>query len=247
LSKTPKKRSPRLPAKRARKPSRSKAPSKEEAPQSRKYYPAFIDLAGKPCVVVGGGKVAERKVLSLLEAGASVKVVSPELTARLKREKSSGSIRHTARRFRATDLAGAYLLIVSTDSPSDNIKISDKARAKGVPLINAVDMPEHCNFIVPASVRRGPLAIAVSTSGASPAMAREIRKELETLYGAGFGRYLERLERERARALDTIADAAERMRFLKSLASDKILKMLREGRSPEIKAPAGRGRRKKRK
>jgi precorrin-2 dehydrogenase/sirohydrochlorin ferrochelatase len=234
LRKKPKKRSP-SPAKRASRPARRKAPA--AAAPRRKYYPAFVELTGAPCVVVGGGKVAERKVLSLLEAGAGVKVISPELTARLKKEKSSGSIRHTARRFRSTDLAGAYLVIVATDSPEENAKIADAARARGVPLINTVDMPEHCNFIVPASVRRGPLTIAVSTSGASPAMAREIRKELEGLYGASFGRYLQRLERERERALDTISDAAERMRFLKSLASDKILKMLREGVSPEPRAP----------
>jgi precorrin-2 dehydrogenase/sirohydrochlorin ferrochelatase len=225
---------------RASRPVRKKAPTKAEGTSRRKYYPAFIDLTGKPCVVVGGGKVAERKVLSLLEAGAKVKVVSPELTSRLKREKSSGAIRHTARRFRSTDVKGAYLVIVATDSTDDNVRISEAAKKQGVPLINTVDMPEHCGFIVPASVKQGPLTIAVSTSGASPAMAREIRRELEGLYGAAFGRYLERLERERNNAMDTIADAAERMRFLKSLASDTILKMLREGLEPEIKAPAKR-------
>lgn len=233
-------------AKRAKKPSSKTAPVTADGPARRKYYPAFIDLTGRPCAVVGGGKVAERKVLSLLEAGASVKVVSPELTPRLKREKSSGNINHTARKFRATDISGAYLVIVSTDSAEDNIRIADAAKKQGVPLINTVDMPEHCGFIVPASIKRGPLTIAVSTSGASPAMAREIRKELEGLYGASFGKYLERLEQEREHALDTIADAAERMRFLKSLASDTILKMLREGKSPEIKARAKKGRKKAR-
>jgi|GEM_PF-359809 len=230
----PKKKSPVPAAKRKR--SRGPAAKKATARASsapKKYYPAFVDITGKPCVVVGGGKVAERKVLSLLEADAKVKVVSPELTARLRKEKSSRRITHTARRARPSDLAGAYLAIISTDSAEENIRIADAARAKGVPLINTVDMPEHCGFIVPASIRRGPLTIAVSTSGASPAMAREIRKELEGLYGASFGKYLEKLQRERERAIDTIVDAAERMRFLKSMASDKILKMLRDEEKPK--------------
>ncbi len=93
-------------------------------------------------------------------------------------------------------------------------------------------MPDYCNFIVPATVKRGPLTIAVSTSGASPAMARAIRKELEGLYGPAFGKYLKELQKRRARTLSAVKDPGERERFLKSLASDRILKMLRKGQSP---------------
>ncbi len=214
-----------------------------------KYYPAFIDLTDKPCVVAGGGNVAERKVFSLLDAGARVKVVSPTLTKRLRKAQSTGRIKHTKRAFSPSDLRGTYLVIVATDSPEENIKISGAANIMGTPLINVVDMPDYSSFIVPATMKRGPLAISVSTSGASPAMAREIRKELEGLYGAAFGKYLERLERQRAHVVRSIKDAAERMRFFNSLASDKILKMLREGKTPEIKAPrkkAGRKGRRKR-
>jgi precorrin-2 dehydrogenase/sirohydrochlorin ferrochelatase len=191
-------------------------------------------------VVAGGGKVAQRKALDLLDAGARVKVISPTLTKRLQQEKTSGRIKHTKRRFRAADLRGAYLVIVATDSPEDNEKIADACGAKkgaGLqkgtgPLLNVADVPEHCNFIVPATVKRGPLTIAVSTSGASPAMARAIRKELEGLYGPAFGKYLKELQKRRARTLGAVKDPGERERFFKSLASDRILKMLRKGQSP---------------
>jgi precorrin-2 dehydrogenase/sirohydrochlorin ferrochelatase len=235
LRKKPKKRSPNTPARRAKPSTRTEA-SPKKAPRG-KYYPAFIDLRDKPCVVVGGGTVAERKALSLLDAGAKVTVVSPTLTEKLRKAQSSGGIKHTKRRFSPSDLRGTYLVIVATDSLEENIKISGAANIMGTPLINVVDMPEHCNFIVPASVRRGPLTISVSTAGASPAMAREIRKELEGLYGAAFGNYIKELQRKREHALLSIKDDAERTRFFNSLASDKILKMLREGKTPEVKVP----------
>ncbi len=180
---------------------------------------------------MGGGGVAERKALSLLEAGARVRVVSPRLTARLGKEKARGTIRHTPRRFRPSDLRGAFLAIAATDSPEDNIRVSEAAGRYGA-LVNAVDMPERCSFIVPATLRRGPLTIAVSTSGASPAMARAIRKELQALYGARFARYLGKLEAVREKALAEIKDPAERAGFLRELASEKTLEMLRKGRGP---------------
>ncbi len=213
----------------------------EERPASRKrprrsYYSAFVDLTDKPCIVVGGGRVAERKVAGLLEAGAKrVKVVSPNLTKELLSRKSAGSIKHSGHRFTPADLRGAYLVIAATDYPEENRRIAGAAGNMGIPLVNVVDMPEHCGFIVPSTVRRGPLTIAVSTSGASPAMARAIREELEGLYGPAFGKYLKSLERERTIALRRIKDPAERERFLKSLASDKILKMLREGKQPQLR------------
>jgi precorrin-2 dehydrogenase/sirohydrochlorin ferrochelatase len=189
------------------------------------YYPVFLDLRGKDCLVVGGGKVAERKVLSLLRAGADVRVVSPKLTARLEKEKSSGRVRHSSRGFRKSDLKGAFLVIAATDSEEENRKVSE---AKDM-LVNVVDRPELCSFIVPSTVRRGPLQLAISTSGASPAMARAIREELEELYGPGFGAYLKHLEAVRAKAVREIKDRKARERRLKGLASRDIIKKLRKG------------------
>lgn len=193
-----------------------------KSPHPERYYPVFLDLRDKPCVVVGGGKVAERKALELIKAGASLKVVSPDLTPRLTKEKDKGTIRHIARRFRDIDLKGAFLVVAATDDQSVNERIG----ARNDLLVNVVDQPAHCNFIVPSTVRRGPLAIAISTSGTSPAMARAIRQDMETLYGPEFGQCLKDIQKKRARAMKDIPDPKEREKYLKSLASpDKVAKL----------------------
>jgi precorrin-2 dehydrogenase/sirohydrochlorin ferrochelatase len=187
------------------------------------YYPAFLNLKGKKAVVVGGGKVAERKVLSLLKSGAEVTVVSPFLTVRLAREKSRESIRHLPRRYRKNDLKGAFIVIAATDSPEINHTVGRDAPA----LVNVVDVPEECNFIAPSIVKRGPLTIAISTGGISPAMSKALRKELEGLYGNRFSDYLGFVKKIRARAMTEIDDRKERETLLKGLASEEMLEMLR--------------------
>jgi precorrin-2 dehydrogenase/sirohydrochlorin ferrochelatase len=201
----------------------SKPPAHPEA-----YYPVFLDLRGKPCVVVGGGRVAERKALALLAAGARLTVVSPALTVRLRKEKDGGRLRHVERAFRPGDLRGAFLVIAATDDE----KVNEAVAARKDLLVNVVDRPEHCTFIVPASVRRGPLHVAISTSGTSPAMARAIREDMERTYGKEFGLYLRKLSRIRERAVQEIPDPRERERFLKTLASERIVKMLKRGKLP---------------
>src|SRR5512140_2814890 len=133
-----------------------------------KYYPVFLDLHERPCVVVGGGRVAERKALSLLAAGANVTVVSPSLTATLQELSSSGRITHRARTFDAADIADAVLAIAATGSPEVNAEIGRLCREKQV-LVNVAAPPGESSFIVPSVVDRGALLIAVSTSGESPA------------------------------------------------------------------------------
>jgi len=177
-------------------------------------------------VVVGGGKVAERKTLSLLKAGADVTVISPEITRRLEKEKSKASIRHIPRKYKTGDLKGASLVVSATDSRAENIKVSKEAKRRNIP-VNVVDTPDLCSFIVPSTVRRGPLTIAISTSGASPAMAKAIRKELEKLYGREFGVYLGKIRRLRERKKSGIKDKKEREKLFKTLASGDILKKLR--------------------
>lgn len=194
------------------------------------YYPVFLDLRGKTCVVVGGGKVAERKALSLIRAGARLKLISPSLTPRLEKEKAKGALKHVSRAFRRSDLKGAFLVIAATDDLEENRMVAGESGL----LVNVVDTPELCNFIVPSTLRRGPLAISVSTSGASPAMAREIRKDLEALYGKEFGAYLRKLRGVRERAVREIRDPAEREKFLKSLASSAVLRKLRAGKLPRL-------------
>ena len=153
------------------------------------YYPIFVQLQGESALVVGGGSVARRKVETLLEYGASVSIASRVLCPKLERLVENGEIRFLGKEFRETFLEGVFLVIAATDDKELNHGISRVARARGL-LINAVDQPEDCNFIVPSIVNRGNLQIAISTSGKSPAMAKKIRKELEGLYGTEYESFL---------------------------------------------------------
>jgi precorrin-2 dehydrogenase/sirohydrochlorin ferrochelatase len=187
------------------------------------YYPAFLNLHGKKAVIVGGGNVAERKVLTLVKAGAAVTVISPTLTKRLLKEKERKNIHHIARNYRQGDLRGSFLVIAATDVPSVNSRIAKEAPS----LVNVVDVPKECTFIAPSVITRGPLSIAISTGGASPAFSKTIRKELEKVIGPEVGEYLKFAGAMRKKALAEISDREKRERFLKDLASEKTLQSLR--------------------
>lgn len=199
------------------------------------YYPVFLNLRGKKAVVVGGGKVAERKILTLLEAGADITVVSPHITKRIEKEKSRGNLRHISRSYRKRDLDNAFLVIAATDSLVTNDRVSEDAPC----LVNVVDIPKLCNFIVPSTVNRQPLTIAISTGGVSPALSRSIRKKLEKEFGFEFAHYLKSLRKIRAKAMVVIRDKRKRSRFLKSLVSEKMIEMLREKGFKETEKMAG--------
>lgn len=147
-----------------------------------KYYPVFLDILGKKCVVVGGGEVAARKVRRLLDCGAQVVVVSPELTTELIILKTERAIEHIAAEYNFQYIAGAVLIIGATDEEKTNAAISSDARSLGIP-VNIVDDPQKCDFILPSIVERGELTFAISTGGNSPALARRLREELEAAYG----------------------------------------------------------------
>jgi len=201
------------------------------------YYPVYLNLQKRKAVVIGGGRVAERKVKSLLKAGASVTVISPELTGGLLRLREKGSIRHHERAYRKGDLGNALVVIAATDSEAVNTKIAREAPA----LVNVVDVPKLCNFIAPSVVQRGPLNIAISTSGASPALSRSIRRELELLYGPGIALYLAFVGKIRARALREIQDRKRREAFLKRLGSAGMLGLLRKKGFQAAKAEISAG------
>ncbi len=152
--------------------------------QSSSYYPVFLDIAGKRCVVIGGGQVALRKAQTLLEYGAKVEVISPELCPELAElvPMESGEISVSRRQYRSGDLKGAFLAIVATNNKETNHRIAREARSQGV-LVNVVDDAEHCDFILPSLVRRGDVTIAISTAGRSPALARKLRTRLEQVFG----------------------------------------------------------------
>jgi len=198
------------------------------------YYPVFLNLQNKKAVVIGGGKVAERKILSLLKAKADITVISPDITAKIEKEKQKGTIKHINRRYRNGDITSAFLVIAATDSPRLNKLISDEAPC----LVNAVDMPSLCNFIVPSVVQRGFLTIAISTSGVSPALSRSIRKEIEDIYGPEFSEYLKALQCIRAEAMNVISNQKQRGAFLKSVASDGMIRVLRKKGAKETRKKA---------
>ena len=141
-----------------------------------KYYPVFLDLKDRPVLVVGAGKVALRKTRGLLEAGARVTVIAPEWES----EFEELSVRLIRRRFRASDLAGAFLVFAATDDRLTNHRIGIAAKGRGL-FANIADSAEECGFITPARVNRGEVQIAISTGGESPRLSAELRKKLEEI------------------------------------------------------------------
>jgi len=147
-----------------------------------KYYPVFWNIAGKKCVVVGGGEVAQRKALRLIDCGATVFIISPVLTGELASLKEKNKIAHIAQEYSPEHIYGAALVIGATDDGEINAVVSRDARKQGIP-VNIVDDPQKCDFILPSLVERGDLTFAVGTAGNSPALARHLREELERAYG----------------------------------------------------------------
>lgn len=153
------------------------------------YYPIMLNIKGKRCVVVGGGKVALRKVKMLLECGAKVTVISPALHQDLIRLAKDKAIRLIKQDYKPEDLDGAVVLIAATDVEEINRSVAQEAKRRGV-LVNVVDDPGNSDFIVPSLLRRGDLTIAISTGGGSPALAKKIRKNLEHLLGKEYAHLL---------------------------------------------------------
>ena len=149
------------------------------------FYPVFLDLGDRRCLVVGGGTVAERRVEGLLATGARVTVISPRVTAALSALAADGRIGLESRGYREGDLAGVDLAFVATDAREVNASAAREARERGV-WVNAADDPTHCTFILPALVRRGDLTVAVATGGTSPALARAVREELDAYFTAEY-------------------------------------------------------------
>lgn len=197
-----------------------------------RYYPVYLDLHERPCVVVGGGQVAERKVHSLIQADAQVTIVSPSLTPALQLLFSAGRIIHKARTFEDTDIVGAELVIAATALPDLNGRIGRLCKSSGI-LVNVASPPDESSFIVPSVVSRGDLLIAVSTAGSSPALSRRIRQELESAYGSEYEIFLNKMALARKRLLEKVSDDAVRRTVLQELACSDVLNMLKQGREQD--------------
>lgn len=142
------------------------------------YYPVYLDIKGRSCVIIGGGEVAERKVHGLLDCGAKVSLISPEVTSGIREMAQGGSLQLETREYRKGDLKGAFLAIAATDRREVNEAIAKEAALEKV-VLNVVDNAPLCTFIAPSVVSRGDVTVAVSTGGASPALARKLRESLE--------------------------------------------------------------------
>jgi siroheme synthase-like protein len=154
------------------------------------YYPVFLEMKDRRCVVIGGGAVAERRVEGLVAVGANVTVISPAITDRLRNMLTQGAIRHVAREYRTGDRAGYDLVFVATDNSEINAAVAAEAPSLRI-WVNSADDPDHCEFILPAVVRRGGLAVAVSTGGVSPAATRAIREELDEYFTAEYAIFVQ--------------------------------------------------------
>lgn len=201
-----------------------------------KTYPMFALIEDRACLVVGGGAVGARKVGDLLTAGARVTVVSRELTSELLKWSGQGKIQVIRGDFIPAHLDGMTLVVGATDDPQVNREVSAAAKNRGL-FVNIVDAPELCTFIVPAQVRRGPLTIAVSTGGSSPALARRVRKELEERFGPEYGRFLRVLQAVRALVLARRRAHPDNLRLFQRLLAGPVEEALaREDRARALAA-----------
>jgi precorrin-2 dehydrogenase/sirohydrochlorin ferrochelatase len=198
-----------------------------------KYYPVFIDIKTRKCLVVGGGAVGTRKALSLVECGASVTVVSPEATDALKTLAQQGVITLKTRTYRPADMDGMFLVFGATNNDALNRQINQDAEKLNT-LCNIADRPEVCNFILPATVKRDDLVIAISTSGKSPALAKKLRKQLEQQFGPEYAALLTLMGGIRSVLLrEKHAPEAHKPIFNRIIDSG-IIDLIREDKKSEI-------------
>jgi precorrin-2 dehydrogenase/sirohydrochlorin ferrochelatase len=203
--------------------------------ESRPYYPAILDLAGRNALVVGAGKVGEGKIRGLLAAGARVRVVSLEATEQVHRWARDGRIDLHLRPYESEDLDGRFLVIAATEQEETNKRVSSDAEARQM-LCNVVDVPDLCNFILPSIMRRGDLAIAISTAGASPALARKLRLSLEASHGEEYALALELLGSLREELKERYPDPRDRKVLFERIVYSDLIEMVRAGNTEAIES-----------
>lgn len=197
-----------------------------------RYYPIYLDLQDKPVLVVGGGAVAEGKALQLVEAGARVLLVSPDLTAPLREAVAHDQLVWRQGEFADADLDGQTLVIGATDDQAVNERIAQLAQARGL-LHNIVDQPALCSFITPALVTRGGLQISISTAGGSPAVAQRVKREIADLIGDEYAVLLELAAAMRRGAKQRLKTFEERRDALQAFVASNALELIRAGKRDE--------------
>jgi precorrin-2 dehydrogenase/sirohydrochlorin ferrochelatase len=202
-----------------------------------RYYPVYLDLKGRDVLVVGGGAIAEGKALQLFDAGARVKIVSPDLTESLNRLVKQDAIQYRNGRFAGEDLHGVVLVIIATNDRTTNETVAAAAARRGI-LFNAVDQPDLCNFITPALITRGDLQISVSTGGGSPTLTQRVKREVATLIGEEYGVLLELATEMRGEAKGLIPDFERRKTVLRAFVESDAIDLIRAGKPHEARAMA---------
>jgi precorrin-2 dehydrogenase / sirohydrochlorin ferrochelatase len=194
------------------------------------FYIACLKLTGRRCLVVGGGEVGLEKVEGLLACDGEVTLVSPDAVPALRELADEGSIRWERREYRSADLDKTFIAIAATGDSEVNIRVWEEAEERAM-LVNVVDVPPLCNFILPAIVRTGPVAIAISTAGASPALAKRIRTEIAEEYGAPYARLAELLNEVRGWAKATLPTYQDRKAFFEGIVGGEPdpVELLRRG------------------
>jgi siroheme synthase-like protein len=201
------------------------------------FYIACLRLSGRRCLVVGGGDVGLEKVEGLLACDGDVTLVSPEAIEPLRALAEEGSIRWERREYRTEDLERTFMVIAATGDTDVNIGVYEDAERRAM-LVNVVDVPPLCNFILPAIVRTGPLAIAISTAGASPALAKRIRDEIAEEYGEPYARLATMLNDVRGWAKGTLPTYQDRKLFFESIVNGEPdpIELLRRGEDDAVRA-----------
>jgi uroporphyrin-III C-methyltransferase/precorrin-2 dehydrogenase/sirohydrochlorin ferrochelatase len=202
-------------------------------------FPIFLKLAGRPCLVVGGGAVAEAKMHGLVRCGAKVRLVAPKAAPGIREAASLGQIVWEERSFQPSDLAGIFLVVAATNSRELHEEIFRRCQQAGI-LCNAVDEPERCDFYYPAVVRRGALQIAISTAGKSPFLAQRLRQELEERFGPEYGAWLEEIGRQRRELFQAEISPENRRAILKELSSERAFAEFRARQKPAKQTEGGK-------
>ena len=200
----------------------------------KKYYPVMLDITGKKCVIIGGGKVASRKAASLITYGAEITVISKEICPEIKELLKQGLISRESKNYYKDCLKNAYIVFAATDNPEINQLIASDAKNLNISA-NIADAPELCSFMVPAKLEQGDLTIAISTNGKSPGLAKKIRQDLEKEFDIYYSEFLDLLGYFREKSLKELPDQTTRETFLNSLIYSDALELLKLGKISQVK------------
>ena len=197
-------------------------------------FPVFLSLSGKKCLVVGGGRVAERKIADLLECEANINVISPTAGDSIQLWSNQSLISWQAREIEVSDLDNVFMVFVATNNMDANRLVVSWCRERGI-LVNAVDDPPNCDFYVPAVVRRNSLVVAISTEGKSPMFARKLREQLEGFIGEEYGEFVDFLGEQREPIKQAVNDIEKRKKIFEALVDSNILDLLKAGERERAK------------